>query len=98
MTSSHSQGFEAWLVKFLFGMLSRFWPYIEPNGHVAIHMSDDWEYKICEPMCLFAESRLRARKLIYCFSPRICSRTLMGERSTPSFFSRGGSLLPSALC
>ena len=33
-------------------------------------------------------------KSIYWFSPRICSRTRMG-RSTPSVFSRGGSLLPS---
>ena len=32
----------------------------------------------------------RCRNQIYCGSPRICSRSLMGGRSTPSVFSRLG--------
>ena len=55
--------------------------------------------------CVFEGCSSRAKVTsIYCFPPRICSRTLMGYSDhhrggggggTRSVFSRGGSLLPS---
>ena len=62
-------------------------------GNVAMN------FTVSEPESNFNPTRndFNVSKAIYCFSPRICSRTLMGGRSTPSaFFYRGGSLLPSS--
>lgn len=67
---------DAWLVGFLFKCLGRFWPHLETGGYMAIHMSDDWEHSICEPMCLFGEAFLP--RCQYCGI--IASRGLRGVR------------------
>ena len=47
-----------WLVHFLLSSMKKAWKALCTNGHMIIHITDVFKTKVCEPMCLLAQSQL----------------------------------------
>jgi len=54
---SKYQGFEQWLVGFLFRSLLNAWNHLQIGGNMVIHITDFAGNSICEPMILFVLSK-----------------------------------------
>jgi len=50
--------FEDWVVGFLFTSLEKAWERLEVGGHMALHITDVWKTRVCEPMNLFIQMHL----------------------------------------
>jgi hypothetical protein len=77
--------FNAWMEKFLFASLSKAWDALDDNGYCIIHMSDIYNIKICEPMCLYMLANLKNADFIGCY----CSIGLAGKPRPMWVFKRG---------
>jgi len=56
-----------WLEKFLFISLKKAWESLKDNGYCVIHLSDSYNIKICEPMCLYILGYLGGSHYIGCY-------------------------------
>ncbi len=54
----------SWIVDFLFTSLKKCWDHLDVGGHLAIHISDVYKTRVCEPMCLYCEWKLPNCKYI----------------------------------
>mmetsp|Transcript_12506 Transcript_12506/g.30793 ORF Transcript_12506/g.30793 Transcript_12506/m.30793 type:complete len:1078 (-) Transcript_12506:102-3335(-) len=64
--SKIGDSFDDWMTMWLFPALSKAWERLSDNGHMAIHITDVDRCKVCEPMCLFVQSRLSCAEYVGC--------------------------------